>query len=169
MSSTSPDLLQELTRFLDMLPAIARAARESPEIDQLLGQLLDELADRDLTEKHGYLTREQACGRICDVFQERNLPLTKALKHCGNSYRYHVLQTYVRCPKCGLVHKTRGYGSHDEFEDVAYLALYWLGVDPRSLKGWNPECERLPTPTAASDKESRGVPDYRTDESGDKQ
>ncbi len=49
---------------------------------------------------------------------------------------YHALQAI--CPMCKEFHaKTRGLYGHDEIEDVAWLVLHWLKLDPTTIPGWN--------------------------------
>jgi hypothetical protein len=107
------------------------------EVDRLVGQL----AERGLLQERGYYTLEQACEKICDAFRDAELPRVKTFSHCGQSHPYHVLQTYVVCPACRRFRvKTRGFFAHDEMEDVAGAALHWLGIDWKTLPGWNLDC-----------------------------
>ncbi len=117
--------------------------RTSALTRQLLGQIVDYLAiDCEILQEFGYFTIEQAYTRICDVLQEGGIPRTKTFRHCGQDHEYHALQTYVRCPICKVYHaKTRSLLADHEIEDVAYLVLLWLKIDPTTIPGWSTECE----------------------------
>jgi hypothetical protein len=110
----------------------------APNVKAEVARLVELLADRDLLQKCGYVTLEQACGRICDVFEEGALARVKEFSHCGQSHQYHALQVRVVCPVCRQYRtKTRRFFAHDEFEDVAWSALTWLGIDRTTIPGWN--------------------------------
>ncbi len=147
MSQEEPRSLDEqLGRLAATLSASNWSqVRTSVRTRQLLEQIVDFLAiDCEILQEFGYFTIEQAYSRICDVLQEGKTPRTKTFSHCGQDHEYHALQTYVRCPMCKVYHaNTRGLLADDEIEDVAYLVLLWLKIDPATIPDWNTECERF--------------------------
>jgi hypothetical protein len=139
--------LQELKDQLESLNAKLASVtyhdvKAKPGATEEIVRLVEFLADLEFLHENGYLTLEQACTKICDVYQNRELPLTRSFEHCGQIHNYHVLQTYVTCPVCRKFRmKTAHFFAHDNIRDVAGLALYWLGVDRKSIPGWNQACE----------------------------
>src|SRR5262249_9600655 len=104
--------------------------------------LIEALGDVGLLKNLGYLTIDQACTEICDIFQKGKIPRTKTFSHCGKNHEYHSLQCYVRCLVCKSYRmKTHHLFAEDDVETLASMVLYWLQIDPRSLPGWNPECD----------------------------
>jgi Zn finger protein HypA/HybF involved in hydrogenase expression len=60
---------------------------------------------------------------------------TFACQKCGASIRVHALEMYANCPKCGLEHKTRGFGGiGTEVHDVIDAVLEWAGVSRDEVK-----------------------------------
>ena len=54
---------------------------------------------------------------------------TFACSVCNTSIRYHTLQFYAVCPKCGGRHKSRSFGGvGTEIQDVIDAVLEWAGV-----------------------------------------
>jgi hypothetical protein len=65
--------------------------------------------------------------------------------HCGQEHKFHALQLYVTCPVCREYRmKTRRLLGEDDIREVIYTALLWLQIDPRTIPGWNRECDDEP-------------------------
>jgi hypothetical protein len=144
MSALEPSELLRRLRELNATLAGTTSddLRASPDLAAEAGRLVELLADRDVLAGHGYYDLGQACGKICDAFQEGEPPRMRAFSHCGESHPYHALQTYVTCPVCRQYRaKTRGFFGQDGLEEVAGAALRWLGIDWKTVPGWNLACD----------------------------
>lgn len=132
-----------LERLAQMLPGMMATQREwPPRSRELLGQVVEALADADFLEALEYYTIDQAQTKIGDIFQEGKIPRFRTFNHCGQDHVYHALQCWVRCPICKTYRmRTHGGLGNDDIETVAWMALYWLKIDRKTIPGWNPACD----------------------------
>jgi len=67
-------------------------------------------------------------GNVIDEIQRLEHFRILTCSGCQSSLRYHTLQIYVHCLKCGTEHKVRGFGARGtEIQDVIDAVLDWAG------------------------------------------
>jgi hypothetical protein len=143
MGEAVPRSLEDQLRDLaDTLNANQAVRTWSPEAFEQLGKVVEILGlDLEVLEKFGYLNINQACTRLCDLFQNNEVLRIKSLTHCGRRFSFHVFQTYVRCPVCLAEIKTAQLLGEDDPAGVAVSAWHWLGMKTQSVPGWNSEVQ----------------------------
>jgi len=68
-------------------------------------------------------------GKVIEEIQALEHFHTLACSECDTSIRYHTLQIYAVCPKCGGQHKVRSFGGvGTEIQDVIDAVLEWAGT-----------------------------------------
>jgi hypothetical protein len=136
-------LQESLDEFLAVIPSVGKALRAGvPGVRERVDQIVDALGmDYEILEEFGYYRIEQAYTRICDNFQHDRVVRIRSFSHCGQDHSYHALQGRLKCPICKDHRKALGLFGLDEIETVAHLALLWLKIDPRTIPGWNSDCD----------------------------
>jgi hypothetical protein len=56
----------------------------------------------------------------------RNLPLARAVDHCGEKWVVSPFDIYARCPQCGAQIKLRSFSAAAEIEDIFDAVFEWL-------------------------------------------
>ena len=143
---TDPPIRSQLEHLAATLPGLKCGDVHGAPNRQLFEQIVECLAiDFELLQQFGFFTLDQSCTKICDILEQRKLNRIETFTHCGQEHSFHALQLYVTCPVCRKYRmKTRRLLGEDDIREVIYTALLWLQIDPRTIPGWNRECDDEP-------------------------
>jgi hypothetical protein len=61
----------------------------------------------------------------------RELPTSRAVEHCGETYTISPFDIYAECPRCGEKVKVRSFSGVPEVEDVFDTVFEWM-LEPKA-------------------------------------